>query len=89
MWTTAISAETVSHYVPCRLLTTLAGTPKAMLYGSMSFLTTDPAPITEPPPIRTPSRILQPAPIQTSSPTSIPFRVSGCMFIGTSVRSKP
>ena len=41
-----------------------AGFPTAIILGAISFVTTDPAPMTAPSPIVTPGRIMAPAPIQ-------------------------
>ena len=49
-------------------LITFAGFPTANELSGMSFVTTDPAPITQPFPIVTPGQITEFPPIQQSSP---------------------
>jgi len=50
-----------------------AGTPTATMYGSMSRLTTAPAPITAPLPTLSPGSRIAPYPIHTSWPTATRF----------------
>ena len=54
-------------------LITLAGLPTAIEKSGMSFVTTEPAPITQPLPIVTPGQIIAFPPIQQSSPIVIGF----------------
>ena len=49
----------------------LAGMPPTLAYGSISFVTTEPAPITAPFPIFTPLIIVAPCPINTSLPICV------------------
>ncbi len=66
-----------------RIFTTLAGTPVATAPSGTSFVTTEPAPMTAPFPIRTPANIIAPTPSHASSSTIIlPFVSKGCLEIG-------
>ena len=63
------------------------GLPKATTFGGISFVTTDPAPMTDLFPIVTPGRIVTFPPIQTSEPMVMGFALSSplirsCALIG-------
>ena len=61
--------------------TILAGEPKAIEKASISFVTTDPAPITEHSCIVTPGKIITPAPIHTSFFKMTFFETKGYILI--------
>lgn len=67
-----------------RILMTRAGAPTAIAFSGMSLVTTEPAPITAPRPIRTPANTITPVPSQASSSiTMSPLDCSGWCAIGS------
>lgn len=59
------------------LLIGFAGTPAAMMYSDISFVTTDPAATIELSPILTPATIIELDPNHTSLPITISFSTTG------------
>jgi hypothetical protein len=71
-----------------RILITRAGAPALTLRGTMSLVTTEPAPITVLVAMHTPSSTTTLAPIQTSSAILIPLFPIGCLQMGMSSETK-
>ena len=60
---TTVQMVTIVYILFSNVLITFAGVPTAILYGGISLVTTEPAPITAPSPIVTPGIIIAPIPI--------------------------